>query len=113
MLIDLNKARKIVKKEDVFDCVRKREKDLLLPDQDVFNILYGKETLAVPDEVWNYDVRNYGKYKILSNGKFDLNGVMQNTAVLHFCGKHKPWKKNYTNRFKILYLHYMNRCEKS
>mgnify|MGYP004441636677 FL=1 len=112
MLIDLNKARKIVKKEDVFDCVRKREKDLLLPDQDVFNILYGKETLAVPDEVWNYDVRNYGKYKILSSGKFDLNGVMQNTSVLHFCGKNKPWKKNYTNRFKILYLHYMNRCDK-
>ena len=112
MLIDLNKARKIVKKEDVFDCVRKREKDLLLPDQDVFNVLYGKETLAVPDEIWNYDVRNYGKYKILSNGEYDLNGVMKNTSVLHFCGKNKPWKENYKNKFRMLYLHYMNRCNK-
>lgn len=75
--------------QDVFDCVCKREKDLILPDQDVFNILYGKETMPVDDVIWNYDVRNYSKYLIRSTGKNNLNWTMQNTVVLHFCGKNK------------------------
>lgn len=108
MLIDLNAARKLVTSEDVFDCVRKHEKELILPDQDVFNILYGKQTMPVDDVIWNYDVRNYPKYLIRSTGKNNLNWIMQNTAVLHFCGKHKPWQDDYKNPFGMLYLHYLN-----
>lgn len=108
MLIDLNAARKLVTAEDVFECVSKYEKELILPDQDVFNILYGSQTMPIDDVVWNYDVRNYSKYLIRSTGKHDLNWVMQNTAVLHFCGKNKPWHEEYKNPFGMLYLHYMN-----
>ena len=109
MLIDLNAARKLVTSKDVFDCVRKHEKELILPDQDVFNILYGKQTMPVDDVIWNYDVRNYSKYLIRSTGKNNLNWTMQNTAVLHFCGKNKPWQEDYKNPFGMLYLHYLNR----
>ena len=108
MLIDLNAARKLVTAEDVFGCVSKYEKELILPDQDVFNILYGSQTMPIDDVVWNYDVRNYSKYLIRSTGKHDLNWVMQNTAVLHFCGKNKPWHEEYKKPFGMLYLHYMN-----
>ena len=108
MLIDLNNARKLVNAEDVFACVKENERDLILPDQDVFNILYGKQTIPIDDVIWNYDVRNYAKYLIRSTGKHDLNWVMQNTAVLHFCGKSKPWHEDYKNPFGMLYLHYRN-----
>ena len=30
-----------------------------------------------------------------------------NTAILHFCGKRKPWNKAYVGRFGVLYKHYM------
>ena len=108
MLIDLNAAWKLVNAEDVFACVKEKERDLILPDQDVFNILYGRQTMPVDDVIWNYDVRNYSKYLIRSTGKHDLNWVMQNTAVLHFCGKSKPWHEDYKNPFGMLYLHYRN-----
>lgn len=108
MLIDLTAARKLVTAEDVFACVSKHERELILPDQDVFNILYGKETRPVEDVLWNYDVRNYSKYLIRSTGKHDLSWVMRNTAVLHFCGRNKPWHEDYKNPFGMLYLHYMN-----
>ncbi|MBT9902765.1 hypothetical protein GPL24_07115 [Anaerostipes hadrus] len=49
------------------------------------------------------------KYLIRSTGKNNLNWIMQNTSVLHFCGKHKPWQDDYKNPFGILYLHYLNR----
>ena len=106
--IDLDAARDLVTAEDVFACVRKHEKELILPDQDVFNMLYGKQTLPVDDVIWNYDVRNYSKYLFRSAGKHNLNWVMQNTAVLHFCGKNKPWQEDYRNPFGMLYLHYRN-----
>ena len=72
------------------------------------SILYCKETQPIDDVVWNYDVRNYSKYLIRSTGKHDLNWFMQNTAVLHCCGKNKPWHEDYKNQFGMLYLHYMN-----
>lgn len=112
MLIDLNSARKLVTSEAVFGCVSEHERELILPDQDVFNILYGDQTLPVEDVLWNYDVRNYSKYLIRSAGRHDLNWVMHNTAVLHFCGKNKPWHEDYKNPFGMLYLHYMNLTER-
>ena len=81
---------------------------MCIRDRDVFNILYGKETRPVEDVLWNYDVRNYSKYLIRSTGKHDLSWVMRNTAVLHFCGRNKPWHEDYKNPFGMLYLHYMN-----
>ena len=108
MLIDLDAAREVVTSEDVFRCVSEHERELILPDQDVFNILYGDRTMPVDDVVWNYDVRNYSKYLLRSTGRHDLSWVMNNTAVLHFCGKNKPWHEDYKNPFGMLYLHYMN-----
>ena len=42
-----------------------------------------------------------------SAGIRDLDWVMAHTAVLHFCGKAKPWRRGYLHRFGILYKHYM------
>lgn len=108
MLIDLCAARTLVKTEDIFRCVSEHGKELILPDQDVFNMLYGQQTCLIDDTVWNYDARKYSKYMLRSSGKHDLNWVMANTAVLHFCGKRKPWKDEYKNPFTLLYRHYMS-----
>ena len=32
---------------------------------------------------------------------------MAHTAILHFCGKAKPWKPGYFYRFGLLCQHYM------
>lgn len=108
VLMDLAKARKTVKTEDIFDCVRKRMDMLLLPDQDVFNLLYGAYTMQLDDNIWNYDARYFSAYQLRSEGKCNMDWVMQNTVFLHFCGKQKPWKAKSSNRFSALYKHYMN-----
>lgn len=108
VLMDLAKARKAVRSEDIFAYVREHSSGLLLPDQDVFNALYGKYTLPVEDRIWNYDARYFHAYFLKSEGLCDMDWVMGNTAVLHFCGKRKPWKPSYTRRFGALYKHYRN-----
>ncbi len=108
LLMDLEKGREIVNKEDIFSCVREQGEILLLPDQDIFNILYGIHTLQIDDNIWNYDTRFFSAYFMKSEGQYDMDWVMQNTVFLHFCGKQKPWKKKYLNSFSALYKHYMN-----
>lgn len=55
----------------------------------------------------NFDARNYSSYFLRSAGQAGMDWVMQNTAILHFCGRAKPWKPLYRHRFGILYKHYM------
>ncbi len=107
LLLDLGRARTLVKPEEVFTYVREHSGELLLPDQDVFNALYGSKTLPLPDEIWNYDPKYYAAYRLRSEGMCDLDWVMGHTVFLHFCGKHKPWLKSSRDRFSALYKHYM------
>lgn len=106
LLMDLDRGRKEISADIIFDYTRKHTKELLLPDQDVLNAMYGARILEIDDSIWNYDARNYNNYLLRTMGKCDMNWVMANTVILHFCGKSKPWQKGYIHRFGILYKHY-------
>ena len=106
LLMDLAAMRERVKAEEIFAYAREHEDALLLPDQDILNGLYGAQIRMVRDSVWNYDSRRYEKYWFLSQGEQDMDWVMENTVFLHFCGKNKPWNKNYIGHFAALYKHY-------
>ena len=106
LLIDLKRGRNEIHSEEMFRYVRDHAKELVLPDQDILNAVYGRRILEVDDSMWNYDARNYNNYLLRSAGVCDMNWVMQNTSILHFCGRSKPWQKGYIRRFGILYKHY-------
>jgi lipopolysaccharide biosynthesis glycosyltransferase len=107
LLIDLALTRKIIQPKGLFSYIETHRKELLLPDQDILNALYGKDILPINDALWNYDARKYNNYLFRSSGEQDMLWVMQHTAILHFCGTAKPWKPNYLYRFGLLYQHYM------
>lgn len=107
LLMDLKQARDQIVPEQIFAFVEEHAKELMLPDQDLLNALFGDRIFPLGDEVWNYDARNYNNYLLRSSGIQDLSWVMQNTVILHFCGKAKPWKPGYFYRFGLLYQHYM------
>ena len=106
LLMDLDAGRETIRPEEVFGYVSAHRKELVLPDQDVLNGLYSRQILSLEDALWNYDARNYSNYLLRSGGVYDLHWVMEHTAILHFCGKEKPWKPKYFHRFGILYQHY-------
>ncbi len=111
ILINLEQAREKIKWEDISQVLQKRANYLLLPDQDILNYLYGKYAMTIPEEKWNYDARMYTKYLAKSLNKHDIHWVLRNTAILHFCGKPKPWSKKHDNRFTALYLNYQQRAD--
>lgn len=112
IFMDLNSAREVVSSEDIFKYVREHSAGLLLPDQDVFNSLYGSLTKQVDDMIWNYDARRFSAYNLTNSGKCGMDWVMENTAILHFCGTQKPWKSSHSSRFSALYKHYMHLAQK-
>ncbi|MDF7668243.1 glycosyltransferase family 8 protein [Lactobacillus sp. ESL0703] len=106
MLMDLDQMRQKVKLDDLTNAINEHHDTLILPDQDILNYLYGEDILQIPETQWNYDARAYSVYLTRSTGEYNLEWVMQNTSILHFCGKPKPWQKENHSRFKALYLNY-------
>lgn len=112
LLMNLPRIRETVSPQEIFSYVEKNRQLLVLPDQDVLNGLYGELILPVSEHIWNYDARRYNEYKLASQGDMDMDWVMQKTAILHFCGKRKPWNKAYFGRFSALYKHYMQQAKR-
>ena len=112
LLINLKKAREEIDPEEIFAYVDRNYKNLLLPDQDILNAMYGDKIMPLKDSIYNYDARNYSSYLLRSKGEEDLEWVMENTVVLHFCGRDKPRKKNHRTKFTALYRHYMSLCDR-
>ncbi|KRN50668.1 glycosyltransferase [Pediococcus damnosus] len=111
MMLNLKAIRSNVKIDDIIAYINKNKMALFLPDQDVLNGLYGHQIKKIPDELYNFDARRSPLYYGLSNGKWDLDWVIQHTVILHFCGRDKPWKKDYHTRYAGLYKHYAYRAQ--
>ena len=82
LLIGLRKARSLIKADAIFQCVREQAERLLLPDQDVFNVLYGDQTLQVDDAVWNYDARYFSAYLMRSDGQCTMDWVKDSKEII-------------------------------
>ena len=110
LLMNLVAIRQKVYRQDILDYIEQNNHLLFLPDQDILNALYGYQTLQIPDQIYNYDARYNMLYYSKSSGEWDLNWVIENTVFLHFCGRDKPWKKDYRGRYSALYKHYQHRA---
>lgn len=110
ILMNLNLIRKKVRKEDIYDYVNKYGSKLMLPDQDIINALYADSIKTIDEILYNYDARSYSYYKtyykLKSKRLCDMDYVIKNTVIMHFCGKKKPWNADYPARFVAIYKNY-------
>lgn len=110
LLMNLERQREEIRASDIFNYIKRNENLLVLPDQDVLNGLYGERILLLDDSLYNLDVRKAADHYFSSFGEKDIEWLISNTVVLHFCGKQKPWNAQYLNRFGVLYKHYWTRA---
>lgn len=106
LLMNLRRLRREAEPGAVFEYIDTHRDKLILPDQDVFNALYGGQVLPLDDGLYNYDARRFEGYLLKSGGEMTLDWVMRNTVVIHFCGRRKPWHESHGGRFGALYKHY-------
>ena len=106
MLINAALLRKEVDISHILGYIREHANELILPDQDVLNGLFWNKIKPLDEYLYNYDARRYRSYLIASKGRVNMDYVIYNTVILHFCGKQKPWHPNYKYRFGVLYKYY-------
>lgn len=112
LLMNLVEMRKHVKREDIFTFIKQNKYQLLLPDQDVLNKLYGHRIKPMPDDKYNYDVRKDLTYQ-LRDKNWSLDGLLENTVFLHFCGTPKPWYPDSVDKYATMYKHYQRHLKKA
>lgn len=112
LLMNLTAIRQTVMRQAILDYIAKNRALLILPDQDVLNGLYADRVIAIPDEIYNYDARYSLLYQARRSNQWDLDWVINNTVFLHFAGRDKPWKPNYTSRYAGLYKYLAKETEK-
>ena len=106
LLMNLKQMRREVDEREIYRFIEANRAKLVMPDQDIINALYAKKIKKLDELYYNYDTRYFSRYKLTSGGCFDMGRVINETVVLHFCGKKKPWQENYTGKFLSLYKHY-------
>lgn len=106
LLMNLELLRNEADDKEIYRFVDENRAKLIMPDQDILNALYAKRIKGLNELYYNYDARYYTYNKLASNGFYDMDQVISNTVILHFCGKKKPWNKKYAGVFHSLYKHY-------
>ncbi|WP_315122200.1 glycosyltransferase family 8 protein [uncultured Clostridium sp.] len=109
MLMNLKLLREKQDISSVFDYIEKNKNILLLPDQDVLSGLYGGKTKIIDSLIYNLSER-YLKLYNMNPKNFDkrinTEWVRENSVIIHYCGRNKPWKDNYVGELDIFYKEY-------
>ena len=102
MMINLRLLRKEQNYEEVFEFINKHKNHLILPDQDIISSLYGSK--IIPLDTYKYNMTER-KYRIHSKkeGGLNIEWVRNNSVIIHFCGRNKPWKNNYFGKLNVFY----------
>lgn len=106
MLLNLKALRKEQDVQAVIDYINAYEKLLVLPDQDVISGLYSEKIVPIDADIYNMTERMFTL--ALLKG-LETDWVCRNTAIIHYCGRNKPWKPAYKGKLDVFYL--LNRIE--
>lgn len=112
MLMNLKLLRKEQRFEEVFEFIRKRKKQLILPDQDIISGLYGDKILELDTFKYNMTERLFQLHSPLDK-KMNVDWVRENSVIIHYCGRNKPWKNNYLGQLDLFYKEAVERMNNS
>lgn len=111
MLMNLKELRQHQNVKDVFKFIKKYKNFLILPDQDVISGLYSSKILPLDPYVYNMTEKLF-TFKRFNMFHVDMKWIKKNTAIIHYCGRNKPWKKNYKGKLDIFYLKFAHQILK-
>lgn len=106
LLINLKELRKIDCDRLIYDYIEKNQSILTLPDQDILQGVFGDKVKLVSNLLYNLSDREIIKHNLKSLEKIDNKWVEENTFIIHYIGKNKPWSENYKGILQKYYLMY-------
>lgn len=104
MLMNVKLLRKEQNKEDVYKFIKKNKNKLMLPDQDVISGLYANKILPLDPYVYNMTEKLLNQKYFLPH--INERWIKENSIIIHYCGKNKPWNKSYKGLLNKFYEFY-------
>lgn len=95
LMINVKALREVLSTEHIFKCIDKYAHLLILADQDVLNIMYHKRMTVVDTMVYNLDERSRKRLYHQMGQEKAAQFIEDNTCIVHYNGKYKPWKPDY------------------
>lgn len=105
MLMNIKLLRKEQNKEDVYHFIKKYKNKLMLPDQDVISGLYANKILPLDPYVYNMTEKLLNQTYFLPH--INERWIEDNSVIIHYCGKNKPWKEDYKGSLNKFYNKYL------
>lgn len=113
MMMNLPLMRAEVDLDDIQQYAIENKNFLILPDQDILTALYGHRVKVVDALKYNLSDRDIDFHNAdPSNEKIDLDWVRNNTVIVHYYGRNKPWKGFYIGILDVLYEEQLTRDRK-
>ena len=104
LLLNLPLLRQNTSLEEIRDFAGERRRALILPDQDILAALYGDRVKLVDTMRYNLSDRILAVYNAEhAREKRDVDWVRENTVIVHYCGRNKPWNDDYTGTLGVFY----------
>jgi lipopolysaccharide biosynthesis glycosyltransferase len=104
MMINLTELREHFSMEEIRRFAEEKRERLLLPDQDIITALYGDRVKLLDSMIYNLSDRTLNFYNAdPDNEPRDLDWVRQNSVVIHYFGRNKPWKEHYHGVLDVFY----------
>ena len=104
LLLNLSALRENISLDRIREYTNERKRAFILPDQDILTALYGDRVKLVDTMRYNLSDRILAFYNAEhSRRKVDVDWVRENSVIIHYCGKNKPWKEGYTGVLGVFY----------
>lgn len=104
MLMNIKLLRKEQNKEDVYKFIKKNKNNLMLPDQDVISGLYANKVLPLDPYIYNMTEKLLKQKYFLPH--ISKRWIKDNSVIIHYCGRNKPWNKTYKGSLNEFYNYY-------
>ena len=99
LLMNIKAIRQDFSVESILQALEKHMQQLLFGDQDLINILFDRKTVYLDETIYNLDEKTLR----LNQKNLDLQWVKENTAIIHYNGKYKPWLTGYEGFLNVFY----------
>lgn len=101
VLMNIKKLGEERNAKEIVDAILENKKLLILPDQDIFNLLYSKSIKRESWEKYNMDPRLYQFFQLFDSLDYNKEWVESELVFIHYAGKHKPWLKREDYKMKL------------
>lgn len=101
VLMDLKTIRKVSSIKEIVTSIEENKNKLILPDQDIFNLLFSDRIEEVDWREYNLPPLVYEFMQRLFPERYSDEWLTEEVKLVHFMGKNKPWKERGDYKYEL------------